>query len=92
LDLLRVSRQLKNHLHRALRNTEFGPFRSSDDRLRPFVNRIKGLEVDHLVFVQLVPVFQTAQNRDVNGILTLSARGECGGEDHLRRLYAAHRE
>ena len=46
---------------------------------------IEGLEVDDSVLVDFVRIFQAAHDREVDGILTISAGGESCGEDDFPR-------
>ncbi len=92
LHLLGIARQLQDHLGRTLGHLEGRSVRSFDGRLGTLAHRVERLEVGHLKPVQRLIVFQAAENRQIDGVIVIRARRQCGAHDDLLRCNAAQRE
>ncbi len=66
--------------------------RGFDGRLSTFAHRVERLEVGHLKPVQRLVVFQAAENRQIDGVIVIRARRQCGAHDDLLRCNAAQSE
>ena len=83
LHLAGIGRQRQDHLRRALRHLELLSVRALDGGLGALMHRVERLEMDHLVALQGLIVFQAAQNGQIDGVVIVRARRQRGVEDHL---------
>ena len=78
-----IGRQRQDHLRRALRHLERLSVWALDGGLGALVHRVERLEMDDLIALQGLVVFQAAQNGQIDGVVIVRARRQRGSEDDL---------
>ena len=68
----------QNHLRRALGHFELLSVRAFDGGFGAFMHRIERLEMNHLIALQGLVVFQAAEHGQINGVLVFRARSQRG--------------
>ena len=74
LHLPGIGRQRQDHLRRALRHLELLSVRALDGGLGAFMHRVERLEMNHLIALQRLLVFQAAQNGQIDGVVVFRTR------------------
>ena len=78
-----IGRQFQNHLRRTLRHLEGLSVFGFDGGLGAFMHRVERLEMDYLISLQCLFVFQAAQNGQINRVVIFCARRQRAIEDDL---------
>ena len=78
-----IGRQCQNHLRRAFRHLECLSVLAFDGGLGAFMHRVERLEMNHLISLQCLLVFQSAQHGQINGVVIVRARRQRAIEDDL---------
>ena len=73
LDPILICRHLEDDLRRTLGHKELLSVRALDGCLRPFVNRIEGLEMKHLITLERLIVLDPGDHSQVDGVLVFRA-------------------